>query len=360
MVTLREQAIAYIKAGNTEKGRQLLLEVLRQNPGDENAWLWMTEVVNTDDERIRCLQYALDINPNNEYARHGLAQLQEKQAPQKPAPPPTKQVVTELPRTQEVGPELPPAQEVGTKPPPIQQSETKQPQFSPQPARQVRIPGIIWTALAVLGLISVGGGLFFLNSLIPATNSIPTGPAYLTPATNPAKTAYPVPTTRPTGTLPPVPTVTAATTLSIAAATCIPNNPPQTGKVVGVIDGGTIKVLLDQDGMIYSVRYIGVDTPESTIQAGSFGSRATARNTELVAGRTVTLIKDASETDQYGRLLRYVLVDDAFVNYELVAQGYAKTAAYPPDVACMDTFRAAEQTAAAAQLGLWAAPALTP
>jgi endonuclease YncB( thermonuclease family) len=144
--------------------------------------------------------------------------------------------------------------------------------------------------------------------------------------------------------------------IPVSGASCIPDNPPQTGKVVEVVDGDTIKVLLDQDGLTYSVRYIGMDTPEDTSQVEQFGPEATAKNAELVYDKTVTLIRDVSETDQYGRLLRYVLADGVFVNYELVAQGYANTVSYPPDVSCISLFQEAERGASASQLGLWAVP----
>ena len=152
----------------------------------------------------------------------------------------------------------------------------------------------------------------------------------------------------------PVPTATPA---QIAlGASCIPNNPLQTGKVVDVVDGDTIKVLLDEDGLIYTVRYIGMDTPEFTSQVEFYGSEAATKNVELVFGKAAQLIKDVSETDVYGRLLRYVIVDNIFINYELVAKGYANTASYPPDIACIPIFQRAEQQARATDLGLWNAP----
>jgi len=141
--------------------------------------------------------------------------------------------------------------------------------------------------------------------------------------------------------------------IPVTGDSCIPDNPPQTGKVVQVIDGDTIKVLLDQDGRTYTVRYIGMDTPENTSQIEYFGEEATVKNTQLVYGKTITLIKDVSELDPYGRLLRYVIADSIFVNYELVALGYAKTASYPPDVSCIPTFQSAEQRASASKLGFW-------
>jgi micrococcal nuclease len=121
-----------------------------------------------------------------------------------------------------------------------------------------------------------------------------------------------------------------------------------------VIDGDTIKVLLDGDGQTYTVRYIGMDTPEDTSQIEYFGPEATAKNTDLVYGKAVTMYKDVSEVDPFGRLLRYVIAENIFVNYELVALGYANTASYPPDVACIETFREAEGRASASKLGFWA------
>lgn len=159
------------------------------------------------------------------------------------------------------------------------------------------------------------------------------------------------PTFLPMATDTPVPLV-----IPVTGASCIPNNPPQTGKVVQVIDGDTIKVLLDQDGLTYSVRYIGMDTPENTSQIEYFGPEATSKNKELVEGKAVTLIKDVSETDRYGRLLRYVLVENTFINYELVAQGYANTASFPPDISCISTFQTIEKQASSSKLGLWSAP----
>jgi len=141
---------------------------------------------------------------------------------------------------------------------------------------------------------------------------------------------------------------------AIPGASCIPNNTPQTGMVVKVVDGDTIKVRLDQDGLVYSVRYIGMDTPENTTSKEFFGQEASDKNAELVANKSVIMIKDVSETDRYDRLLRYILVGDIFVNYELVAQGYANAVSYPPDTACLGTFRVAEADAAAAHLGFWA------
>jgi micrococcal nuclease len=122
----------------------------------------------------------------------------------------------------------------------------------------------------------------------------------------------------------------------------------KTYKVTKVIDGDTIEIEGGQ-----KVRYIGMDTPESTIKHECFGEEASAKNKELVEGKSVKLIKDVSETDKYKRLLRYVYIDDIFVNEELVKTGYANAASYPPDIKHQDKFVEAEKQAREANLGLW-------
>jgi micrococcal nuclease len=217
-------------------------------------------------------------------------------------------------------------------------------------------------SLAVLVLIISWACVGTSSTLTPDTSNINTYIADTAAAANLKTFSALTPTAAATKTLvstsTPVPTATETSesfAILVTGGSCIPNNPPQTGRVVEVVDGDTIKVILDQDGLTYSVRYIGMDTPENTSQVDYFGQEASAKNSELVFGKAATLIKDVSETDQFGRLLRYVLVDNLFVNYELVAQGYANTASYPPDVACIATFQAAEQQASASKLGLWAA-----
>ena len=115
-----------------------------------------------------------------------------------------------------------------------------------------------------------------------------------------------------------------AATLPVGVA--LPTPPPglPQARVTRVVDGDTIEVSME--GRRYTVRYIGVDTPESVAPGQPvecYGREASRRNRELVEGRTVLLEKDVSETDRYGRLLRYVWADGVMVNAVLVAEGYA-------------------------------------
>jgi micrococcal nuclease len=124
--------------------------------------------------------------------------------------------------------------------------------------------------------------------------------------------------------------------------------------VVLVVDGDTIRVAMD--GQEYRLRYIGIDTPETVdprrpVQC--FGEEASERNRQLVEGRVVGLEKDLSETDEFGRLLRYVWVGDAMVNASLVEEGYALAATYPPDVRHADLFASLQRQARENRRGLW-------
>jgi hypothetical protein len=62
-----------VKAGRKAEARHLLEMVLDADERNEQAWLWMSGVVDSDDERIVCLENVLTINPNNQAARQGLA-----------------------------------------------------------------------------------------------------------------------------------------------------------------------------------------------------------------------------------------------------------------------------------------------
>ena len=124
--------------------------------------------------------------------------------------------------------------------------------------------------------------------------------------------------------------------------------------VTRVIDGDTIEV--DIAGAIYKVRYIGIDTPElddKEARLCDLAQEATRYNRQLVEGKTVRLEKDISETDEYGRLLRYVYIGDTLVNAELVRQGLAWAISYPPDTKYQDYLEELEAEARQDKIGIW-------
>ena len=121
---------------------------------------------------------------------------------------------------------------------------------------------------------------------------------------------------------------------------------PDESLVVRVIDGDTVELA---DGS--RVRYLCIDTPE---RGELFYDEASERNRELVDGKGVRLELGVEDIDRYGRLLRYVYVDDIFVNAELVSGGYARTLIFDEDEPHAELLRQLEAEAKAADRGRWA------
>ena len=128
------------------------------------------------------------------------------------------------------------------------------------------------------------------------------------------------------------------------------------GFVSGVPTGDALYVAVG-NGNIETVRYVGIRTPEilhPTLGREPYEGIAREANKRLVEGKWVTLILDAQPRDRHGQLLAYVYVGNRFVNAELVHQGYAEAATYPPNDRYQEYFLGLEQGARAAGRGLWA------
>lgn len=158
---------------------------------------------------------------------------------------------------------------------------------------------------------------------------------------------------------------------AVSTPTPISPSPLQPSSLVSPLPSGweakiTVKKVIDGDTIELStgerLRYIGIDTPETVdprkpVQC--FGKEAAERNKQLVLGKTVKLEKDISQTDRYGRLLRYIyLINEAgneiMVNEVLVREGFAFASTFPPDVKYQTRFQEAEKEARANNRGLWA------
>jgi len=81
-----QRAITAIRSGDKETGQRLLAEVIRDDPRNETAWLWMSSVIDSDEHRRSCLERVLAINPHNETAQRGLDALRHKQEEIPPQP----------------------------------------------------------------------------------------------------------------------------------------------------------------------------------------------------------------------------------------------------------------------------------
>jgi len=116
------------------------------------------------------------------------------------------------------------------------------------------------------------------------------------------------------------------------------------GKVIGITDGDTIKIL---DGKTsQTVRLEGIDAPEAK---QSFGAKSKQALSKMIAGKPVVV--QVSGTDQYERTLGKVLVDGIDVNAKMIEDGWAwHFKKYNSE----ERLSKLEDAARKAQRGLWA------
>ena len=129
-------------------------------------------------------------------------------------------------------------------------------------------------------------------------------------------------------------------------------------KVIKVIDGDTVAVEIN--GKKETIRLIGINTPETVDPrkpVECFGIEASNRAKEILTGKRVKLEADSvvGERGKYGRLLRYVFLDDGTnFNKMMISEGYAYEYTYNLSYKYQSEFRQAEKEAREAKRGLWA------
>jgi len=115
--------------------------------------------------------------------------------------------------------------------------------------------------------------------------------------------------------------------------------------VTNIVDGDTLDIDAGE-----RIRLVCVDTPE---RGEEYFKEAKDRLSELVLNKEVRLEKDTEERGKYGRLLRYIWIDDELTSEILVEEGLAKAYRYPPDEKYCDRIEAAEERAKEKGLGIW-------
>jgi micrococcal nuclease len=127
--------------------------------------------------------------------------------------------------------------------------------------------------------------------------------------------------------------------------------------VIRVIDGDTFVV--DIDGKKETVRLIGINSPEVNDPrkpVECFGREASNKAKEILTGKKVRLEIDPTQgdRDKYGRLLRYVFLEDGTnFNQLMIEQGYAFEYTYHFPYRYQKEFKQAQKKAEAEGRGLW-------
>lgn len=118
-----------------------------------------------------------------------------------------------------------------------------------------------------------------------------------------------------------------------------------------VVDGDTVRLSTGE-----KVRFLNIDTPET----GQYmHDDAAARLEELIGNSTVSLESDKTNKDKYGRLLRYVYVNETMLNLVMVKEGYARSYYIAPDDKHLGYIQEAESYAKSRNLGIWKYDSIT-
>jgi len=188
-----KEAIQLVQRGQNPAARLLLTEILRQEPGNEEAWLWLVDACDTDEERVIVLQRCLQNIPTSQTARQVLSELRKNQSmlDEEPTPPPaapirpprangsTPRPRMQLPQQRPINlPTPPPIQQ--QRPAGSQQSTRKRPGGGlPNRPMKPQTGGIVLIGAAVVTLIALA--FSFISGLVPwpferpTTLDIPSG-----------------------------------------------------------------------------------------------------------------------------------------------------------------------------------------
>lgn len=130
--------------------------------------------------------------------------------------------------------------------------------------------------------------------------------------------------------------------------------------IIRAVDGDTLLARMDGESQEVKVRLLGVNAPESVdprrpVQC--FGKEASHFTAALADGKRVRMEEDpeADERDKYGRLLRFVILEDGMnLNEELVRKGYANAyVSFPMGKRFKSRIRRLQDEARRAGKGLW-------
>ena len=191
------------------------------------------------------------------------------------------------------------------------------------------------------------------NLPLAPKESSQTTPVLELPTARPTVAPSPVNTrVMPTDSLTPAPTRT---------GTPIPDE--MRGMVIEVLDGDTLAVVMDGDPMrlAYEVRLLGIDAPPNA-STDPWGIVAYETNVALSNLKVVRLVRDETDFDDDGYLLRYVYVGNTLLNTALVERGLAEADVSAPNDRLETTIKAAEEKAKSQELGIWGSdpPTATP
>lgn len=159
--TLLSDGFAALRAGERERAFRLLAQAVRRDPNSERAWLLLAGALTDVAQQRTCLERALQINPQNEMARRGLAALTPPPAPAPTAPAPPTTPAAPAP----LSPPSPIQRLAATPTTPAAPGNA----MLPRPPIPVRAPNrLVWTVVLAVGIILMLASLAYAGAVIHA------------------------------------------------------------------------------------------------------------------------------------------------------------------------------------------------
>jgi tetratricopeptide (TPR) repeat protein len=97
---LLQEGVAAAAAGEKERARGLLMRVVERDERNAQAWMWLSSVVESLEDREVCLENVLAIDPDNDAAKRGLVWVQQQMQAAAAKPQPLDTGVVESPVVQ--------------------------------------------------------------------------------------------------------------------------------------------------------------------------------------------------------------------------------------------------------------------
>lgn len=128
----------------------------------------------------------------------------------------------------------------------------------------------------------------------------------------------------------------------------------EAAKLEKCIDGDTASFIID--GKIEKVRFLAINTKESTNKQEKYGKEASEYTcSKLLNAKEIRLEldKESAKYDKYNRLLAWVFVDEKLLQYDLLKKGHAEIKYIYGEYKYLDSLKEAENYAKINKLGIW-------
>lgn len=125
-------------------------------------------------------------------------------------------------------------------------------------------------------------------------------------------------------------------------------------KLVDCIDGDTARFIID--GKEEKVRFLGIDTPESTNYVEEYGIKASNYTCSVLKNANDIYIEydlNSDKRDKYNRVLGYIFVDNNNLSELLLSNGYAEVKYVYGDYKYIDRLCKVQYAAYKDKLGIW-------